>query len=36
MPGYRWFDLHDDGSFDTGVNRVTGKEYVIDYKSAGY
>jgi len=36
MPGYRWFDLHDDGSFTTGVERVTGKEYVIDYKSAGY
>ena len=36
MPGYRWYDLHDDGSFSTGVERVTGKEYVIDYKSAGY
>ena len=36
MPGYRWFDLNDDGSFSTGVERVTGKHYVIDYKSAGY
>lgn len=36
MPGYRWFDLYDDGHFETGVERVTGKEYVIDYKSAGY
>ncbi len=36
MPGYRWFDLNDDGSLITGVERVTGKEYVIDYKSAGY
>jgi 3',5'-cyclic-AMP phosphodiesterase len=36
MPGYRWYDLYDDGSFVTGVERVTGKEYVIDYKSAGY
>lgn len=36
MPGYRWFDLHDDGRFETGVARVTGKEYVIDYKSVGY
>ncbi len=36
MPGYRWYDLHDDGSFATGVERVSGKEYVIDYKSAGY
>jgi 3',5'-cyclic-AMP phosphodiesterase len=36
MPGYRWFDLHADGRFDTGVERVTGKKYMIDYKSAGY
>lgn len=36
MPGYRWFDLNEDGSFTTGVERVTGKQYVIDYKSAGY
>jgi Icc protein len=36
MPGYRWFDLNDDGSLTTGVERVTGKAYVIDYKSAGY
>ncbi|MFO1388264.1 3',5'-cyclic-AMP phosphodiesterase [Cellvibrio sp.] len=36
MPGYRWFNLYDDGSLETGVDRVTGKEYVIDYKSAGY
>ncbi|RYZ89224.1 MAG: 3',5'-cyclic-AMP phosphodiesterase, partial [Moraxellaceae bacterium] len=36
MPGYRWFDLHKDGTFDTGIHRVTGKHYVIDYKSAGY
>lgn len=36
MPGYRWFDLHKDGSLSTGVSRVTGKQYTIDYKSAGY
>ena len=36
MPGYRWFDLHDDGTLATGIERVTGKQYVIDYKSAGY
>jgi 3',5'-cyclic-AMP phosphodiesterase len=36
MPGYRWFQLNPDGSFSTGVNRVTDKSYVIDYKSAGY
>ena len=21
-PGWRWFDLHDDGRFDTGVGRA--------------
>lgn len=36
MPGYRWFQLNNDGSFTTGIHRVTGKSYVIDYKSAGY
>lgn len=36
MPGYRWFDLQPDGSFTTGISRVTGKQYTIDYKSAGY
>jgi Icc protein len=36
MPGYRWFDLNEDGTLHTGIERVTGKEYVIDYKSAGY
>lgn len=36
MPGYRWFDLNADGSLETGVSRVTGKQYTIDYKSAGY
>jgi len=36
MPGYRWYELNDDGSFTSGVERVTDKQYVIDYKSAGY
>lgn len=36
MPGYRWFDLRADGSFSTGVARVTDKQYLIDYGSAGY
>lgn len=36
MPGYRWFDLHDDGRLETGISRVKGKQYTIDYKSAGY
>jgi Icc protein len=36
MPGYRWFELNNDGTFATGIARVTNKQYVIDYKSAGY
>ncbi|UZJ43182.1 3',5'-cyclic-AMP phosphodiesterase [Marinimicrobium sp. C6131] len=36
MPGYRWFDLHDDGRLDTGVSRVEDQKYQIDYQSAGY
>lgn len=36
MPGYRWFDLHPDGRLETGISRVTGKQYNIDYQSAGY
>jgi len=26
MPGYRWFELNDDGSFETGVERVLEKQ----------
>ncbi len=36
MPGYRWFDLYDDGRYETGVHRVTAREYSIDYSSSGY
>lgn len=36
MPGYRWFDLYPDGRLTTGVSRVSGKDYRIDYRSAGY
>jgi len=36
MPGYRWFDLHHDGSFQTGVTRIPRKEYPIDFGSGGY
>lgn len=36
MPGYRWFELADDGTFSTGVNRVEGKHYTIDFDSIGY
>lgn len=36
MPGYRWFELSDDGSYTTGVQRVTVSEYSVDLASAGY
>ncbi|WGL16006.1 metallophosphoesterase [Microbulbifer bruguierae] len=36
MPGYRWFDLRDDGSYETGVERVAIVEYSVDLASSGY
>lgn len=36
MPGYRWFELNDDGSFTTAVERVAKKDYGIDFTSVGY
>lgn len=36
MPGLRWFDLHADGRFDTGVQRIAHKDYPIDFASKGY
>ena len=36
MPGYRWFELNDDGSFKTGVERVERKDYGVDFNSRGY
>jgi Icc protein len=36
-PGYRWLELHADGNIETGVSRVTGVEFDIDYQcSNGY
>lgn len=35
-PGYRWLDLHADGSIDTGVSRVEGIAFEIDYSVKGY
>lgn len=35
-PGYRWLDLHADGSIDTGVCRVEGIAFEIDYSLTGY
>ena len=36
MPGYRWFNLYDDGRFETKVVRVSQKDYGIDFESGGY
>ncbi len=36
MPGYRWFNLYNDGRMETGINRVEPREYGIDYGSSGY
>lgn len=35
-PGYRWFDLHADGSFSTDIARVEGVEFSFDMNSGGY
>lgn len=35
-PGYRWLRLHADGRLETGVERVEGFEFIIDYGSNGY
>lgn len=36
MPGYRWFRLHSDGRYETGVERTPEKDYGIDFQSSGY
>lgn len=35
-PGYRWIDLHADGSISTGVNRVCDIAFEVDYSVKGY
>lgn len=36
MPGYRWFELYDDGHLETGIKRIASRDYGIDYGSSGY
>lgn len=36
LPGYRWLRLHDDGSLDTGVSRITNLDSQVDYSIKGY
>lgn len=35
-PGYRWLRLHADGAIETGVSRVSGIDFVVDYSIKGY
>jgi 3',5'-cyclic-AMP phosphodiesterase len=35
-PGYRWLELSADGGLETGINRVVGKVYKVDYSGVGY
>jgi len=35
-PGYRWLRLRPDGSLETGVSRVTGIDFEVDYSVRGY
>lgn len=35
-PGYRWIDLFPNGDLKTGVSRVTGVEFEVDYSVKGY
>ncbi|WP_426143066.1 3',5'-cyclic-AMP phosphodiesterase [Pseudomonas sp. DWP3-1-2] len=36
LPGYRWLRLHDDGRLETGVSRVVGMAFEVDYGGEGY
>jgi Icc protein len=35
-PGYRWLSLFEDGSIETGVERLTAIPGAVDLASAGY
>ncbi len=35
-PGYRWLDLHPDGTIETGVSRVHGVSFTVELDSGGY
>ncbi len=35
-PGYRWLELMPDGAVKTGVRRVEGKRYNVDFSGIGY
>ncbi|MCQ4311278.1 3',5'-cyclic-AMP phosphodiesterase [Stutzerimonas sp. VN223-3] len=35
-PGYRWLRLHANGKLETGVSRVVGMDFEVDYSIKGY
>jgi Icc protein len=35
-PGYRWMELHDDGTIKTAVSRIENIDFNIDYDVKGY
>ncbi|MHA7879763.1 MAG: 3',5'-cyclic-AMP phosphodiesterase [Saccharospirillum sp.] len=35
-PGYRWLELGADGSIETGLTRIEGIDFEIDYSVKGY
>ncbi|TBU88031.1 3',5'-cyclic-AMP phosphodiesterase [Phytopseudomonas dryadis] len=35
-PGYRWLRLHADGRLETGVSRISGLAFEVDYSIKGY
>lgn len=35
-PGYRWIDIYADGRVTSGVSRVTGVSFEVDYSIKGY
>lgn len=35
-PGYRWLDLHPDGTIGTGVSRVQDVTFTVELDSGGY
>lgn len=35
-PGYRWLELFADGSFSTGVSRVSGLQFKVDHRLKNY
>jgi len=35
-PGYRWFDLNANGTFNTGIERLINFDNTVDFTSKGY